>query len=186
MAALIKLLGGPEVFIRRLDYLHTSGLVDIGNEPVFLTVFLYHYAGRPALSSLRAHNYISSSFNASTNGLPGNDDSGAMGAFQAFIMMGLFPNPGQNVYFITVPFFKAVSIRNDITGKTATVRVLNFNPDLKNAYIQSAKLNGQPYTKSWISHELLTEGWTLELILGDKESDWGTSMKDFPPSISAG
>lgn len=31
----IELLGGDETFQRRLDYFHTSGLADIGNEPVF-------------------------------------------------------------------------------------------------------------------------------------------------------
>lgn len=42
IATLIDLIGGPQEFISRLDYLHTSGLTDIGNEPSFLTVFLYH------------------------------------------------------------------------------------------------------------------------------------------------
>jgi predicted alpha-1,2-mannosidase len=52
---LIELLGGDETFVRRLDFFHTSGLADIGNEPVFLTVYLSHFAGRPGLSSERAH-----------------------------------------------------------------------------------------------------------------------------------
>jgi putative alpha-1,2-mannosidase len=41
VSTLIKLLGGSDKFVRRLDFLHTSGLTDIGNEPSFLTVFLY-------------------------------------------------------------------------------------------------------------------------------------------------
>jgi putative alpha-1,2-mannosidase len=51
----ISLLGGTETFLRRLDFFHTSGLADIGNEPVFLTVYMPHYAGRPGLSAKRAH-----------------------------------------------------------------------------------------------------------------------------------
>jgi predicted alpha-1,2-mannosidase len=51
----IELLGGDETFLRRLDYFHTSGLADIGNEPVFLTVYMPHYAGRPGLSAQRVH-----------------------------------------------------------------------------------------------------------------------------------
>jgi putative alpha-1,2-mannosidase len=186
VASLINLLGGPQEFIRRLDYFHTSGLADIGNEPVFLTVFLYHYAGRPALSSSRAQGYISSYFNSTTIGLPGNDDSGAMGAFQAFVMMGLFPNPGQDVYLITPPFFEAVSVTNPITNKTATIRNVNFDPGYKNLYIQNATLNGKRYTKNWIGHDFFTKGWTLELTLGDKESGWGTRIDDIPPSMSTG
>jgi predicted alpha-1,2-mannosidase len=49
----IELLGGEETFLRRLDFFHKSGLADIGNEPVFLTVYMPHYAGRPGLSAER-------------------------------------------------------------------------------------------------------------------------------------
>ncbi|KAF2178140.1 glycoside hydrolase family 92 protein [Zopfia rhizophila CBS 207.26] len=182
----ISLLGGPETFLRRLDFFHTSGLADIGNEPVFLTVYMPHYAGRPGLSAKRAHSYIPSRFNSSHAGLPGNDDSGAMASFTLFTCMGLFPNPGQNVYFIIPPFFEAISITNQLTNKTATIRNVNFDKEYKNIYVQSAKLNGEPYTKNWIGHEFFTEGWTLELVLGDKESEWGTREEDLPPSLSAG
>jgi putative alpha-1,2-mannosidase len=65
VARLITLVGGPDAFVKRLDYFHTSGLADIGNEPVFLTVYLYHYAGRPALSAKRVHSYIPAYFNNS-------------------------------------------------------------------------------------------------------------------------
>ncbi|KAJ5166735.1 secreted glycosidase [Penicillium canariense] len=184
MASLIKLLGGSDSFVKRLDYFHTSGLADISNEPVFLTVYEYHYAGRPALSAQRAHSYIPRTFNESNNGLPGNDDSGAMGSFLAWSMMGLFPNPGQNVYLISPPFFEAVEITHPETNKTATIRNTNFDSTYQNIYIQSAKLNGKPYTKNWIDHEFFTEGMTLELMLGDKESNWGTSKEDLPPSLS--
>ncbi|KAJ5752558.1 hypothetical protein N7520_009475 [Penicillium odoratum] len=184
MAALISLLGGPSSFVSRLDYFHESGLADISNEPVFLTVYDYHYAGRPGLSAKRAHSYIPRTFNASDNGLPGNDDSGAMGSFLAWSMMGLFPNPGQNVYLITPPFFEAVEITHPETNETAMIRNINFDPTYQNIYIQSATLNGKPYSKNWIGHEFFTQGLTLELTLGETESGWGTSKEDLPPSLS--
>lgn len=183
MSTLIKALGGPDTFVSRLDFFHTSGLADIGNEPVFLTVYQYHYAGRPALSALRAHSYIPSSFNASNSGLPGNDDTGAMGSFTVFSMLGLFPNPGQNVYLIIPPFFEEVSITHPGTGKTATVRNVNFDASYRRVYIQEAYLNGVRYRRNWIGHEFFTEGMTLELVLGDSESDWGRNEEDLPPSL---
>ncbi|KAJ5902241.1 hypothetical protein N7495_002769 [Penicillium taxi] len=184
MASLIKLLGGSDSFVKRLDYFHESGLADISNEPVFLTVYEYHYAGRPALSAKRAHSYIPTSFNSSYDGLPGNDDSGAMGSFLAWSMMGLFPNPGQNVYLITPPFFEAVEITNPETNRTATIRNMNFDPTYKNIFIQSVKLDDVPYTKNWIGHDFFTQGLSLELTLGDRESSWGTDKEDLPPSLS--
>lgn len=186
IAGLIDILGGKENFIDRLDFLHENGLLDISNEPSELVGYLYHYAGRPGLSAERVHSYIPSRFNSSINGLPGNDDSGAQGSFIAFAMSGLFPVAGQNVYLISPPFFESVSYTSPLTGKMATIRCTNFDPRYKAIYIQNATLNGQEYTKSWITHELFTEGWTLELTLGTGESDWGTKEEDLPPSTSSG
>jgi putative alpha-1,2-mannosidase len=107
-----------------------------------------------------------------------------MASFTLFSMLGLFPNPGQNVYFIIPPFFESWSVVNQVTNQTATIRNVNFDREYKNIYIQSAKLNGEAYTRNWIGHEFFTQGWTLELVLGDKESEWGTRVEDRPPSMS--
>lgn len=204
METLIARLGGDQRFVDRLDYFHESPLVDIGNEPVFLSVFEYHYAGRPALSARRSHSYIPSRFNTSYSGLPGNDDvstvnlgelhmfeltrsqSGAMGSYAAFNMMGLFPNPGQNVYFIIPPYFPRMQVRHPVTNRTATIRADNFDAAYSNIYIQNATLNGEPYTKNWIGHEFFTQGGELVLTLGSEESQWGTAVEDRPPSETGG
>lgn len=98
--------------------------------------------------------------------------------------MGLFPNPGQNVYLITPPFFSSVSIRSPLTGNTATIRSLNFDSTYQAVYIQSAMLDGVSYTKNWIDHSFFTEGKELVLTLGRNESSWGTRVEDLPPSLS--
>jgi putative alpha-1,2-mannosidase len=204
MAALIATMGGPSTFVKRLDYLHEyPGLLYIGDEQGFLPVYQYRkpislfkhpalltmfhstdYAGRPAKSALRAHAYIPSLFNSTLAGIPGNDDSGAMGSFIALSMMGCFPNPGQDVYFITPPFFEEVSVRNKLTGKKATIRNVNFDAGYENLYIQSATMNGETWTKNWFGHGFFLEGGVLELTLGRNESDWGTREEDCPPSAS--
>lgn len=185
-------MGGDTAFASRLDYFHDhGGLADISNEPVFLTVFLYHYAGRPARSAARAHAYAGSSFNASTAGLPGNDDSGAMGAFLVFSSLGLFPVAGQNVYLITPPLlYSELTLRHPLTGANATIRCTGVGsaavpslPASEPLYIQSATLDGVSYTKSWLSHEFFTQGGTLELALGTSpNSTWGTEAEARPPS----
>ncbi|EPE04493.1 hypothetical protein F503_03555 [Ophiostoma piceae UAMH 11346] len=186
MAALIVRMGGAESFVARLQYAHdTPNLLYIGDEQAFLLVYLFHYAGRPALSSHYAHKYIPSQFNDTLAGIPGNDDSGAMGAFSTLAMMGLWPMSGQNVYLITPPFFREVNITSGITGRTATVRNANFDATYSTSiYIQHATLNGKPYTRNWIDHSFFTEGGVLELTLGLKESTWGTADADLPPSLS--
>jgi putative alpha-1,2-mannosidase len=184
MAENILTLGGPETFVRRLDYLHDSGLLYIGDEQAFLPVYQYHFAGRPGKSAARAHFYIPSQFNTSVAGIAGNDDSGAMGSWIALTMLGCFANAGQDVYFITPPFFPTVSIKGP-TGNTATIKNVNFDAEYKNIYIQNATLNGEPYHRSWLQHSFFLEGGTLELTLGSQESDFGTRVADLPPSLSS-
>jgi len=182
-ATLMTLYGGPAAFVRRLDYLHDRNITYIGNEPSFLTVFQYHYAGRPGLSAKRSHAYIPAYFAPTPDGLPGNDDSGAMGSFLAFSMMGLFPNPGQSVYLITPPYFAGVNITHPHTGKTARVRTVAFDPTYERIYIQKATLDGVPYDRSWVDHSFFTDGKELVLTLGRNESAWGTRLQDLPPSL---
>ncbi|KAL9048914.1 MAG: hypothetical protein Q9162_007488, partial [Coniocarpon cinnabarinum] len=184
MARLVTTLGGPSTFTSRLDYLHESGLLYIGDEQGFLPVYQYHYAGRPGLSANRSHSYIPSQFNTTLAGIPGNDDSGAMGSFVALSMMGLFPNPGQNVYLINPPYFEEVNVTSRQTGNVATIRNVNFDPTYQAIYIQSATLNGTNYTNNWIDHSFFLNGGVLELTLGLNESTWGTRDEDLPPSLS--
>lgn len=194
MSTLINLLGGPDSFVRRLDFLHDQNITYIGNEPAFLTVFQYHYAGRPGKSTSRVRTYIPDYFSPTPAGLPGNDDSGAMGSFVAMAMMGLFPNPGQDVYLLTVPFFESVSIVSPLTGKTATLSVTNWSEYNTanvsgdsvggNGFIQSATLDGEPYTKNWVGYDFFIEGRDLVLTLGKEESSWGTKAEDLPPSLT--
>jgi putative alpha-1,2-mannosidase len=185
MASLITALGGPEAYVSRLSFMHNNSLVYIGDEQAFLSVFQFHYGGRPALSAERSHSYIPSQFNNTEAGLAGNDDSGAMGSYIALSMMGLWPVPGQNVYLITPPFFQEVNITNGFTGNVATVRNINFDSSYNAIYIQSATLNGKTFTQNWITHDFYTEGGVLELVLGDTESSWGTAVTDLPPSLTS-
>lgn len=187
-AKLVQMLGGDEEFVRRLDYMFENNLVDMGDEQAFLPVFQYHWAGRPGRSTYRAHSFIPRLFNSTLAGIPGNDDSGAMGAFIVFSMIGVWPVAGQNVYLISAPFFPELRITNPITGKLATIIARNWDRDYKNIYIQRAKLNGKPWRKSWLDHNFFLDGGTLELWLGPQESlgakGWGAREEDRPPSLS--
>ncbi len=109
-----------------------------------------------------------------------------MGSFVAFSMLGLFPNPGQNVYLIIPPYFESVNVKSGQTGKTATIKNVNFDAAYKNIYIQNATLDGKPYTRNWIDHSFFLEGKELVLYLGANESSWGTGAGDLPPSLSTG
>ncbi|KAH9827365.1 glycoside hydrolase family 92 protein [Teratosphaeria destructans] len=180
MAEVVRVLGGREEFVRRLDFLHESGLLDIGNEPSELACYLYHYAGRPGRSAYRIRTYVPALFHASVDGLPGNDDSGASGSFLAFAMAGLFPVAGQDVYLISPPFFEEVAFTSPVTGRVARIR-----KEGQGVYVQSARLDGEVYARSWIGHGFFLGGGTLVLEMGSEESEWGTREEDLPPSAGA-
>jgi putative alpha-1,2-mannosidase len=51
-------------------------------------------------------------------------------------------------------------------------------------YIQSVTWNGQPWTRSWISHAELAKGGTLAFTMGRTPNPaFGRDAKDRPPSM---
>ena len=55
------------------------------------------------------------------------------------------------------------------------------NNSAKNIYIQSAKLNGKRYTRSYIDYKDIMKGGTLEFCDGaTKPSSFGTKVSDRP------
>jgi len=93
--------------------------------------------------------------------------------------MGFYPSlPGEPFYSIGSPIFDKVTI-NLKNGKQFVVRSKNASE--KNKYIESAMLNGKEYTKSWISHQAITNGGELVFEMDNvPHYDWGTSKEDRP------
>jgi putative alpha-1,2-mannosidase len=91
-------MGGTDTFISRLDNLFDAGYSDVGDEPGFMPTFLYNYGGRPDKTVDRVLTTLNTYFNTSTNGLPGNDDSGAMGSYVVWASLGMFPVAGETVH----------------------------------------------------------------------------------------
>ena len=139
---------------------------------------LYHWIGKPNLSSARIHQIIDTKYNSSTSGIPGNDDSGAMSSWLAFHMMGIYPNAGQSYYLINAPYFKQTVIHQE-NGNDFVI--LTKNSSEKNKHIKSVKLNGVSYPKAWIEHQDIIKGGKLEIEMDDVPSkNWGTTL--LPPS----
>jgi putative alpha-1,2-mannosidase len=59
------------------------------------------------------------------------------------------------------------------------------NNSAKNMYIQSATLNGKPWTKPWFSQADIAKGATLVLTMGPEPNKaWGANPQDAPHSMS--
>ena len=203
IADLIDLMGGPDRFAAGLDTMfdtplpagkyglwkqspdHSAvvGHFSMGNEPCMHVPYLYNYAGQPWKTQKMTRTLLDKWFRADLMGIPGDEDGGGLCGFAVFSMMGFYPvTPGLPVYALTSPVFEEVSV--DVgNGKTFRIICRNYAPG--NKYIQSARLNGEEWDKSWISHEDIMDGAVLELTMGRYPSkEWASAPESCPPSFS--
>ena len=185
VAGLIDLMGGPEVFIERLDTLFDEGEYWHGNEPGHQVPYLYAYAGAPWKTQQRIREILAEEYSSGPGGLSGNDDAGQMSAWYVFSTLGFYPvSPGLPYYVIGTPFFPEVELRVD-DGNVFTIRALQVSE--ANVYIQSASLNGNPLHRSWITHDEVMAGGLLEFQMGAEPNEaWASDLADAPPSLSTG
>ena len=153
---LIEACGGKDAFIKRLDTFFANKHYNVANEPSFLTPYLYHWVGRPDLSVERINQIISDNYDDTPNGLPGNDDSGAMSSWLVFNMMGIYPVAGQNLYLVGSPMIPAYTIHLP-NGKDLKVVAKGNEWNVKSQY-DEAILRGTS-----ITHRQLLKGGTLVL-----------------------
>ncbi len=180
-AGLIAKMGGPATFVKRLDaFFDVPRRYDVGDEPGFLTPYLYIWAGRPDKTDARVRQIIAAHFGTGLKGLPGNDDSGAMSSWYAFGQMGIFPNAGQPVYLIGSPAFPRTTLHL-AGGKNFTIEARNLSA--ANIYVVAATLNGKPLDRAWLRHSEITAGGTLVLTMDSRPAHWGE--RNPPPSTAA-
>ena len=152
---LIEACGGAETFRKRLDLFFDRKRYNVGNEPSFLTPCLYHWIGRPDLTSDRVRQIITENYNDTPDGLPGNDDSGSMSSWLAFHMLGLYPNAGQSYYLLHAPLLSAWTLQLD-NGKT-----LRGTLKGKGTHFEKVTFNGKVLEDARIEHAELMQGGEL-------------------------
>ena len=176
--ALIRMSGGAQTFVDRLDAFFAVPLrYDVGNEPGFLTPYLYNWAARPDKTAAHVRAIIAASYHEGPKGLPGNDDSGAMSSWFAFGQMGIFPNAGQDLYLIGSPAYPETKLHL-ADGKTFTIEARGVSAE--NIYVASATLNGKPLNRAWLRHGEIAAGGRLVLRMSAKPGNW--AQQDLPPA----
>lgn len=164
---MIAAMGGKAKFIERLQFALKNDLIDFGNEPSFMTIWLFDHVQRPYLASYWADK-LRGLF--TKDGPPGDDDSGAMGSLFVFLNAGFFPFAGTDAYYLHGPRGPRFAFHAK-GGKTFTVTAENAGG--RNLYVQSATLNGKPLDAPVIHHADIVAGGTLAFVMGDKPSAWG-------------
>ncbi len=167
---LIEACGGADTFRKRLDMFFDRKRYNVGNEPSFLTPCLYHWIGRPDLTSDRVRQIINANYNDKPDGLPGNDDSGAMSSWLAFHMMGLYPNAGQSYYLLHAPLIPEWTLQLS-NGKT-----LHGVLKGKGTHFEKVTLNGQLLNDARLEHADLMQGGELVFYVSKKRAEGGNKV----------
>ena len=170
---LIALFGGEEPFLNKLDSLFTlklettqadvTGLIG----PSHHVTYLYALAGRPERTQELIREIFDTQYSPKPNGLCGNDDCGQMSAWYMFSAMGFYPvNPVSGEYVFGAPQLPEF-VLHLADGKTFTIKAEGLSE--ANKYVKSITLNGEPYTKNFISHADIVKGGTLVYQMTDKK-----------------
>ncbi len=191
----IELMRGESVYEKYLDDLfeassETSGRqqADItgligqyahGNEPSHHMAYLYNYVGKPCKTQARVRQILEEQYTDLPDGLSGNEDCGQMSSWYVLSAMGFYSvTPGLDYYTIGTPLFDQATINLE-NGNQFVIKANKLSPF--NKYIQSVKLNGNPYNKTYLQHMDIINGGELVFEMGYNIGVWGRESK--PPSF---
>ncbi|GLB41005.1 putative glycoside hydrolase family 92 protein [Lyophyllum shimeji] len=200
MSTIVKLMGGAETFISRVDHYFAKGYFQAGNEPSFELPWVYHYANRPDLSALRVREIVYKNFNTGIGGIPGNDDSGAMASLLVFHLMGLYPVPSSTQFLIGSPFLSSYTISNNALGTRTTFTVRGFDattlvsapPKGSRLFVKRVIVNGEAKgSVCWIDFgDVVGGGEVVIEVDGDAEAakarGCGEGQGALPDSLETG
>ena len=154
-----------------------------GNQPVQHAIYLYNYIGQPWKAQYHIREVLNRLYNSGPKGYCGDEDNGQTSAWYVCSAMGFYPVcPGQPEYVLGAPLFQKVTL-NLPNNKVFVIDAHN-NSD-KNLYIDSAKLNGEKFTRNYLTHKEISSGGELSLKMNAKPNmKRGVQPKDFPYSYS--
>ena len=196
---LINLFGGNKAFTAKLDtffqmspnisapkyvgVVGTIGQYVHGNQPSHHVSYLYDFAGEPWKTQKWAREVTTELYRSGPGGICGNEDMGSLSSWYVLSAMGIYPvTPGSPYYAIGSPLFGSATIK---VGNGKTFVIETNNNSVENKYIQSAKLNGKPLNKTWLSYKEITDGGKVQFEMGPTPNkNWGNKPQDAPPSMS--
>ncbi|KAL6949798.1 hypothetical protein ACO0QE_000460 [Hanseniaspora vineae] len=192
ISSLLSFIGSNETFQLRLDdmfSLYGNGYANIGNEPSFLTPYLYNFINNNDRTSETLNYLTTVEFTTGVNGLPGNSDAGSMQSWLWFALVGIYPVAGTDVYLLNSPQITYWELQEDPfygAGRTvfeAENLYKNATSGERNIYIKQVSLNGENLSRNWIQHHELfgPEGGHLKFVMTDTAQHWDKDSVT-PPS----
>lgn len=138
----------------------------MGNEPSLPDPFEPALAGDPSLTQLTARR-VMTLYQDSPNGLPGNDDLGAMSSSQVFSAIGLYPEIGGSAQLeISTPLFpEAIVHLGNGNGNGSVIDEHAPGATFATTYTSAVSLDGSPVTVPLMPGRLVTAGGSLQFTV---------------------
>lgn len=156
------------------------------NQPSHHIAYMYNYAGTPWKTQEKVREILRRGYAGGEigQGYPGDEDNGEMSAWWLFSALGFYPlQVGSPYYVIGAPLFAKAVVHLE-NGRDLVINARNNGAD--NVYVQSLRINGLSYNKTYLPHELLMKGAVLDFEMGPEPSDWGSAPDAVPPSMTTG
>jgi predicted alpha-1,2-mannosidase len=195
LRGLVEAMGGRARAAERLDAFfkrpdgswaltRSGGLhAELSNEPSIASPFVYLYTGQPHKAQQIVRHVQNTLWKDAPDGIPGNDDLGAMSSWYVWTAMGLYPGiPGRAELLVTAPLFPRIVVRR-ASGETLTIDAPGAAADA--AYVQSLAVDGTPHPRAWLPERVVLRGGRLQFAVGtDPVPAWGSRAEDEPPSFA--
>jgi predicted alpha-1,2-mannosidase len=203
---LINLMGGEKAFADKLDAVFTApntfkwgsygfaihemtemaaldmGQYAHGNEPIHHMIYLYDYVGQPWRTQSRVRTVMTRLYQATPDGLCGDEDTGQTSAWYVLSALGFYPvTPGTTTYAIGSPLFNRATL-SLTDGRKFTIVARENGP--QHAYIRGAQLNGAAYDKVFLEHQTLLNGGEIVFQMSSApDYKWGSAPENRPPAV---
>ena len=185
---LFRSIGGDAEVQARLDKLFLQLNCGIAkacflgeNEDDLVVPYAYDFLGVPWKTQEVIARIEKDLFKTAPDGLPGNDDLGAMSGEYVWDALGFYPAvPGVGGVALGTPMFHRATLHFG-DGRVLIVRGEGSGP-----YVEGVTLNGVAYTSSWLPLSALKAG-TSELVFTlstQPNLGRGKAQQDRPPSFT--
>ena len=168
--------------IREMQVAH-MGQYAHGNQPAQHIIYLYTYAGQPWKTQYWVREVLDRLYHPTPDGYCGDEDNGQTSAWYVFSALGFYPVcPATDQYVLGAPLFPKATLH--LPGGHDVVLNAPAN-SAENRYVNQLKVNGQPYSRNWLSHNKLSQGATLDFEMAPQPNTArGTGVGDVPFSMS--
>jgi predicted alpha-1,2-mannosidase len=163
---LMKLMGGKEAYMKKLNEFFDKGYYWHGNETDQQAPFMFAMGGMPSKTQYWTHKINREEYGTGPGGLSGNEDAGQMSAWLVCSMLGFYPVcPASGQYIITTPAFDEITIKLQ-DGKVFSGKSVGLSEN--NYYIKSVTKDGKIFESNYLTHKDIVNGSKFVFQITDK------------------